>query len=78
MSVDFRPLNKALVAIFNYQTVTQENMSPGFANNEGTDQTAHPRSRDQTAHPRSLISDFAIRYLETIVAKLVSCKISLF
>ena len=69
MSVYFRPLNKALVAIFNYQTVTQENLSPGFANNEGT---------DQTAHPRSLISDFAIRYLETIVAKLVSCKISLF
>ena len=69
MSVYFRPLNKALVAIFNYQTVTQENLSPGFANNKGA---------DQTAHPRSLISDFAIRYLETIVAKLVSCKISLF
>ena len=69
MSVSFRSLNKALVAIFNYQTVTQENLSPGFANNEGT---------DQTAHPRSLISDFAFRYLETIVAKLVSCKISLF
>ena len=69
MSVYFRPLNKTLVAIFNYQTVTQENLSPGFANNEGT---------DQTAHPRSLISDFPIRYLETIVAKLVSCKISLF
>ena len=69
MSVSFRSLNKALVAIFDYQTVTQENLSPGFANNEGT---------DQTAHPRSLISDFAFRYLETIVAKLVSCKISLF
>ena len=66
MSVSFMSLNKALVAIFNYQTVTQENLSPGFANNEGTD------------HPRSLISDFAFRYLETIVAKLVSCKISLF
>ena len=69
MSVSFMSLNKAVVAIFNYQTVTQENLSPGFANNEGT---------DQTAHPRSLISDFAFRYLETIVAKLVSCKISLF
>ena len=69
MSVSFRSLIKSLVAIFNYQTVTQENLSPGFANNEGT---------DQTAHPRSLISDFAFRYLETIVAKLVSCKISLF
>ena len=69
MSVSFRPLNKALDVIFNYQTVTQENMSLGFVNNEGT---------DQNAHPRSLISDFAIRYLETIVAKLVSCKISLF
>ena len=69
MSVSFRSLNKALVAIFNYQTVTQKNLSPGFANNKGT---------DQTAHPRSLISDFAIGYLETIVAKLVSCKISLF
>ena len=69
MSVYFRPLNKALVAIFNYQTVTQENMSFGSANNKGA---------DQTAHPRSLISDFVIRYLETIVAKLVSCKISVF
>ena len=69
MSVSFMSLNKALVAIFNYQTVTQGNLSPGFANNEGT---------DQTAHPRSLISDFAFRYLETIVAKLVSCKISFF
>ena len=69
MSVSFRSLNKALVAVFNYQTVSQENLSPGFANNKGT---------DQTAHPRSLISDFAFRYLETIVAKLVSCKISLF
>ena len=69
MSVSFRPLNKALDAIFNYQTVTQENMSLGFVNNEGT---------DQTAHPRSLICDFVIRYLETTVAKLVSCKISLF
>ena len=69
MSVSFRSLNKALVAVFNYHTVSQENLSPGFANNEGT---------DQTAHPRSLISDFAFRYLETIVAKLVSCKISLF
>ena len=69
MSVSFMSLNKALVAIFNYQTVTQENLSPGFANNEGT---------DQTAHPRSLISDFVFRYLETIVANFVSCKISLF
>ena len=69
MSVSFMSLNKALVAIFNYQTVTQENLSAGFANNEGT---------DQTAHPRSLISDFAFRYLETIVAKLVSCIFSLF
>ena len=44
MSVSFRPLNKALDAIFNYQTVTQENLSSGFANNKGTDLTAHPRS----------------------------------
>ena len=63
MSVSFRSLNKALVAIFNYQTATQKNLSPGFANNEGT---------DQTAHPRSLISVFGICYLESIVAKLAS------
>ena len=69
MSVSFRSSNKALDAIFNYQTVTQENLSPGFANNKGT---------DQTAHPRSLIGVFVIRYLETRVAKPVSCKISLF
>ena len=31
MLVSFRPLNKALDAIFNYQTVTQENLSSGFA-----------------------------------------------
>ena len=78
MSVSFRSLNKALGAIFNYQTVTQENLFLGSANNKGADQTAHPHSRDQTAHPRSLISDFVICYLETIVAKIVSCKISLF
>ena len=69
MSVSFRSLNKALVAIFNYLTATQENMSLGFVNNKGA---------DQTAHPRSLISDFAFRFLEIKVAKLVSCKISLF
>ena len=54
MSVSFRPLNKALDAIFNYQTVTQENLSSGFANNEGA---------DETAHPHSLISAFVICYL---------------
>ena len=69
MSVSFRPLNKALVAIFNYLTATQEKTSLGFVNNKGA---------GQIAHTRSLISDFAIRYLVTTVAKLVSCKISLF
>ena len=66
MSVSFRPLNKALVAIFNYQTVTQENMSLGFVNNKGA---------DQTAHLRSLINVFVIRYLKNIVPKLASCEI---
>ena len=40
-----------------------------FANNKGA---------DQPAHPRSLISAFVIRYLESTVVKLASCKIPFF
>ena len=48
---------------------TRENLSLGSANNEGA---------DQPAHPHSLISAFAIRLLESIIAKLATSNISLF
>ena len=40
-----------------------------FANNTGT---------DQPAHPRSLISTFVIRFLQPIISRLATCKISIF
>ena len=48
---------------------TREILSPRVANNEGT---------DQPAHPRSLISTFVIRSLERIIAKLATGEISRF
>ena len=42
---------------------------PGFANNTG----AH-----QPAHPRSLISTFVIRVLESAISKLATCEVSTF
>ena len=45
---------------------TQDNLSSGVVNNKGT---------DQSAHPRSLISAFAIRYLESIISKLTTIKV---
>ena len=47
---------------------TARNMILLQGNNKGT---------DQPAHPPHLISTFVIRYLESIVAKLATCKISL-
>ena len=41
----------------------------GFANNTGA---------DQPAHPRSLISAFAIRFLESFVCKRATGEISIF
>ena len=41
---------------------------PGFANNKGA---------DQPAHPRSLISAFVIHFLESTICKLVTDKISI-
>ena len=41
----------------------------GFANNTGA---------DQPAHLRSLISVLVIRFLESAVCKLLTCKISIF
>ena len=41
----------------------------GLANNTGT---------DQPVHPRSLISAFAIRYLESFICKLATGEISSF
>ena len=41
----------------------------GFSNNKGA---------DQPAHPRSLISTFVIHFLESIISKLATCKISIF
>ena len=31
---------------------------------------------DQPAHPRCLISTFVVRFLESVITKLASCKIS--
>ena len=38
---------------------------------------ANNKGADQTAHVRSLLSAFVIRFLEGIIAKLASCKISI-
>ena len=48
---------------------SQENLNLLLANNKDT---------DQSAHPRSLICIFVIRYLESLLAKLAPCKISVF
>ena len=45
------------------------NLSSGFANNKGT---------DQPAHPHSLVSDFVIRFMESIISKLTTSKFSFF
>ena len=42
---------------------------PGFANNTGA---------DQPAHPGSLISAFVIRFLESIICKLSTGEVSIF
>ena len=49
--------------------LTRENLSPGFANNNGA---------GQPAHPRSLISTFVIHFLESIKSKLATSEISFF
>ena len=38
---------------------------------------ANNKGSDKTVHLHSLISDYAFRYLESIVVKLAECKISL-
>ena len=48
---------------------TGENLSSGFVNNKGA---------DQPVHPRRLISAFVIRFLESIISKHASRKISMF
>ena len=45
------------------------NLSLGFANNKGT---------DQTAHLHSLISAFVVRSLESITSRLATGEISIF
>ena len=42
---------------------------PGFANNTGA---------DQPAHPRNLISAFVIRFLDSAISKLAKSEISIF
>ena len=68
---------------------TRENLSSGFANNKDADQPAastrenlssgfaNNKDADQPAHPRSLISDFVIRLLESIIYKAIG-EVSLF
>ena len=48
---------------------TRENLSTMFANNKGT---------DQTAHVPSLLSASVIRFLENIITKLATSEISVF
>ena len=47
----------------------RENLYSGFANNTGA---------DQPAHPHSLISDFVVRFLESIISLLALSEISIF
>ena len=47
----------------------QENLSSGFANNKGA---------DQSEQLRSLINTIAIRLLESIISKLARSEISIF
>ena len=48
---------------------TRENLSSGFVNNKGV---------DQTVQMRRLISAFVIGLLESIIPELATCKISIF
>ena len=48
---------------------SRENLSSGAANNKGA---------DQPGHPRSLISDFVILLLESIISRLATSEISSF
>ena len=48
---------------------TLENLSSGSVNN---------KDADQPAHSRSLISTFAIRFLESFISKLATGEISIF
>ena len=52
-----------------HRASARENLSSGLANNKGA---------EQSALPRRLISAFVIRFLEIIIFKLASCKISIF
>ena len=47
----------------------RENLSFGFANNEG---------EDQPANPRSLIDTFVLRFLKSIISKFATNEISIF
>ena len=49
--------------------LTRENMSSGVANN---------KSADQPAHPRNLFSAFVVCFLESIICKFATGKISFF
>ena len=49
--------------------LSQENLTLVHGNNKGA---------DQPAHPRSLVSPYAVPFLERIIAELVTCKISIF
>ena len=62
------------------QKCTGKPVFGGFANNKGTDQSAHPKTclpvfvinkgADQPAYPCRLINAFVIRILEIFVSKL--------
>ena len=54
---------------FNLWALMRKNLSPGFANNKGA---------DQPAHPCRLISAFVIRFLECNINKLAKGEISNF
>ena len=47
----------------------RKKLSLGFAKNKGA---------DQHAHPRSLVSDFIIRFLESIISKRITSEIPFF
>ena len=58
-----------LKKIIEYGPRRQKTCLPGFANNTGA---------DQPAHPHSLIRAFVICFLESIISKLATGEISIF
>ena len=66
---NFQFLSKYMTDLYYMGLDARKPVFRGFANNTGA---------DQPAHPRSLISAFVIHFLERIISRLPTGKISIF